>query len=79
MQTTGKRWKRRCAGMLALTLVALQAQAEPEDKTLRLYNWADYFAADTLARFTAETGIRVIYDVMAVSYTHLTLPTKRIV
>jgi len=60
MQTTGKRWKRRCAGMLALTLVALQAQAEPEDKTLRLYNWADYFAADTLARFTAETGIRVI-------------------
>lgn len=64
MQTTGKRWKRRCAGMLALTLVVLQAQAEPEDKTLRLYNWADYFAADTLARFTAETGIRVIYDVM---------------
>jgi putrescine transport system substrate-binding protein len=35
-----------------------------EEKTLRLYNWADYFAEDTLARFTAETGIKVIYDVM---------------
>jgi putrescine transport system substrate-binding protein len=31
---------------------------------LRLYNWADYFAEDTLKRFTAETGIPVIYDVM---------------
>src|SRR3982751_1955111 len=34
------------------------------EKTLRLYNWADYFAEDTLSRFTAETGIKVIYDVM---------------
>jgi len=64
MRTIGKRGKRHCAGVLALTLAALQAQADPEDKTLRLYNWADYFAADTLARFTAETGIKVIYDVM---------------
>lgn len=38
-------------------------------KTLRLYNWADYFAEDTLARFTAETGIKVIYDVMEGSET----------
>ena len=40
-----------------------------EEKTLRLYNWADYFAEDTLARFTAETGIQVIYDVMEGSET----------
>lgn len=40
------------------------ACALADDKTLRLYNWADYFAADTLAKFTAETGIQVIYDVM---------------
>ncbi|WP_409301272.1 extracellular solute-binding protein [Pseudomonas sp. KCJK8993] len=51
-------------GALALALMAAQVQAAPEEKTLRLYNWADYFAEDTLARFTAETGIKVIYDVM---------------
>ena len=47
-----------CTLMLTATCVAA------EDKTLKLYNWADYFAADTLATFTAETGIKVIYDVM---------------
>lgn len=36
---------------------------------LRLYNWADYFAPDTLAAFTRETGIRVVYDVMDSSET----------
>lgn len=36
---------------------------------LRLYNWADYFAPDTLSAFTRETGIRVIYDVMDSSET----------
>lgn len=50
---------------LSMTLPALHA----EEKTLRLYNWADYFAEDTLARFTAETGIKVIYDVMEGSET----------
>ena len=30
---------------------------------VRVYNWSDYIAEDTLEKFTAETGIRVIYDV----------------
>ncbi|WP_152205540.1 polyamine ABC transporter substrate-binding protein [Marinobacter changyiensis] len=30
---------------------------------VRVYNWSDYIAEDTLAKFTAETGIEVIYDV----------------
>ena len=47
-----------------LTLACAVSSLHAEDKTLRLYNWADYFAEDTLARFTAETGIKVIYDVM---------------
>lgn len=51
-----------CAIGLVLTCVMPSLHAE--DKTLRLYNWADYFAEDTLSRFTAETGIKVIYDVM---------------
>ena len=49
-------------GALALACAIPAAQAE--EKILRLYNWADYFAEDTLTRFTTETGIRVIYDVM---------------
>ena len=44
-------------------------QAQAAEKVLRLYNWADYFAEDTLANFTKETGIRVIYDVMEGSET----------
>lgn len=49
---------------LGLALGASMTSAQAEEKTLRLYNWADYFAEDTLSRFTAETGIKVIYDVM---------------
>jgi putrescine transport system substrate-binding protein len=48
----------------ALALCCVLPSLHAEEKTLRLYNWADYFAEDTLAKFTAETGIRVIYDVM---------------
>lgn len=51
--------------LLLATLALCCAQASAAgDKTLRLYNWADYFAEDTLANFTQETGIQVIYDVM---------------
>ncbi|RDB41765.1 polyamine ABC transporter substrate-binding protein [Halomonas sp. DQ26W] len=30
---------------------------------VRVYNWSDYIAPDTLEKFTEATGIRVIYDV----------------
>jgi len=54
-----------CLGLtLGLVLNPEQVQAQEQEKTLRLYNWADYFAENTLASFTAETGIKVIYDVM---------------
>nr|WP_314256929.1 polyamine ABC transporter substrate-binding protein [uncultured Devosia sp.] len=36
------------------------AQEEP---VLNVYNWSDYIAADTIANFEAETGIKVNYDV----------------
>ncbi|NBF05964.1 extracellular solute-binding protein [Pseudomonas sp. Fl5BN2] len=49
---------------LGLLLGGALPSAQAEEQTLRLYNWADYFAEDTLARFTAQTGIKVIYDVM---------------
>lgn len=55
---------KRLRGAIGLALICLIPSLHAEDKTLRLYNWADYFAEDTLSRFTAETGIKVIYDVM---------------
>ncbi|KAB0488761.1 putrescine transport system substrate-binding protein [Pseudomonas reinekei] len=60
MQVSHKRLLTALGFSLCCVLPSLHA----EEKTLRLYNWADYFADDTLSRFTAETGIKVIYDVM---------------
>ena len=54
---------------LGLGLGCSPFTVQAEDKVLRLYNWADYFAPDTLAAFTRETGIQVIYDVMDSSET----------
>lgn len=34
-----------------------------EEKVLFVYNWSDYIAEDTIARFEQETGIKVTYDV----------------
>mgnify|MGYP003542446322 FL=1 len=53
---------------LAFSLACSMTQAA-EQKTLKLFNWADYFAEDTIKNFTAETGIVVIYDVMDSSET----------
>jgi putrescine transport system substrate-binding protein len=33
------------------------------EKVLNIYNWSDYIAADTIANFEKETGIKVRYDV----------------
>ncbi len=46
-------------GALLLSSAAL-AQ---EEKVLNVYNWSDYIADDTIAKFEAETGIHVNYDV----------------
>lgn len=39
------------------------APAGAEDQRLNIYNWSDYIAEDTIAKFEAETGIQVTYDV----------------
>ncbi|QJQ98550.1 polyamine ABC transporter substrate-binding protein [Halomonas sp. PGE1] len=46
------------AAGLALGAAATQAAGE-----VRIYNWSDYIAPDTLEKFTEATGIEVIYDV----------------
>ncbi|MEO1120745.1 MAG: spermidine/putrescine ABC transporter substrate-binding protein PotF, partial [Pseudomonadota bacterium] len=30
-----------------------------QDKVVNVYNWSDYIAEDTIAKFEAETGIKV--------------------
>ncbi|MBL4646264.1 MAG: spermidine/putrescine ABC transporter substrate-binding protein PotF [Hyphomicrobiales bacterium] len=37
--------------------------AAAQDRTVNVYNWSDYIDEDILAEFTAETGIKVVYDV----------------
>ena len=36
--------------------------AGPLEPELRVFNWSDYIAAGTIARFERETGVRVTYD-----------------
>jgi putrescine transport system substrate-binding protein len=49
---------------LLITVLAASGAARAEDdKVLNIYNWSDYIADDTVARFEAETGIKVHYDV----------------
>ena len=43
------------------SLAALPALAQNNE--LHIYNWSDYIAEDTIAKFEAETGIDVTYDV----------------
>ena len=45
---------------LAALLLATPALAQ-EEPVVNVYNWTDYIAEDTIARFTAETGITVNY------------------
>ncbi|MEH6577930.1 MAG: polyamine ABC transporter substrate-binding protein [Amphritea sp.] len=44
----------------ALSSTAISANSA--EKTLHIYNWADYIAEDTIAKFEQKTGIKVVYD-----------------
>ncbi|QDF67249.1 polyamine ABC transporter substrate-binding protein [Shewanella sp. SNU WT4] len=49
---------------VALLITAMLAGTTAKaEEVVRMYNWSDYMAEDTLANFQKETGIRVIYDV----------------
>ncbi|MBK1664689.1 spermidine/putrescine ABC transporter substrate-binding protein PotF [Rhodospirillum rubrum] len=53
----------RALSGVAVALLIAGPAAAAEDKVLNVYNWSDYIAEDTLAKFQAETGIKVNYDV----------------
>ncbi|MGE8503172.1 MAG: polyamine ABC transporter substrate-binding protein [Pseudomonas sp.] len=49
------------AGLIAAAIGMSVAQAA--DRVVKVYNWSDYIAPDTIADFEKETGIKVVYDV----------------
>jgi putrescine transport system substrate-binding protein len=55
----------RSIGCRVLAVVAMlgAGAAIAEEPQLNVYNWSDYIAPDTIPKFTAETGIKVTYDV----------------
>ncbi len=52
-------------GILALATALMSAPMvnAGEEPRLAVYNWSDYIAPDTIAKFEAESGIKVTYDV----------------
>ncbi len=54
--------KKLLAAATLLCAAQLQGADQPAKK-LYFYNWSDYIAENTLANFTKQTGIEVIYDV----------------
>jgi putrescine transport system substrate-binding protein len=55
---------RKPLNIVAASALALTAStALAQDRVVNVYNWSDYIDESILADFTAETGIRVIYDV----------------
>ncbi len=49
--------------MIALGALLLATPALGQENVVNVYNWSDYIAEDTVAKFEAETGIKVNYDV----------------
>lgn len=60
MVTQRKKW---LSSVVAGLLMAASVTVSADEKTLHVYNWSDYIAPDTLAKFQKETGIKVVYDV----------------
>ena len=67
LSATPERQSASRRGLLALSLAVaaclLAVAPAPAGGNLVLYNWADYFPPDLLAKFEAETGISVVTEV----------------
>jgi putrescine transport system substrate-binding protein len=53
----------RTVTLVAAASFAIASAASAQDKVVNIYNWSDYIEPSILDAFTAETGIRVVYDV----------------
>ncbi|GAB7531029.1 polyamine ABC transporter substrate-binding protein [Pseudomonas sp. 3A(2025)] len=50
--------------LLALSMAGMMAaNAQAADQELHVYNWSDYIAPETIAKFEKASGIKVVYDV----------------
>ena len=49
--------------LIAVGFALIAGAAYAQDKVVNVYNWSDYIAEDTVAKFEAQTGIKVNYDV----------------
>ncbi|GAB2578029.1 polyamine ABC transporter substrate-binding protein [Nitrincola alkalisediminis] len=49
--------------VLAASVAVAMGATAVQAKEVRVYNWSDYIAEDTIEKFEAATGIKVIYDV----------------
>lgn len=49
--------------ILLLSLTSISCTNPADEKVVNVYNWSDYIDRNILQEFTAETGIKVIYDV----------------
>lgn len=49
--------------LAAAAFVTLPFAASAQDQVVNVYNWSDYVGEGVLDDFTAETGIKVVYDV----------------
>jgi len=47
----------------ALAVAAFASAAIAQERVVNVYNWSDYIDDSILQEFTAETGIKVVYDV----------------
>lgn len=54
--------KRAMFALVGVAFVAACGEKE-EEKVVNVYNWSDYIDEEILKEFTAETGIKVVYDV----------------
>ena len=49
--------------LIALAAFLAAVPAHAQENVVNVYNWSDYIAEDTVAKFEKETGIKVNYDV----------------
>ena len=52
-----------CFAFWVCLLVLIPFVAKSADRVVLVYNWTDYMDPYALQRLTAETGIKVVYDV----------------
>lgn len=54
--------KKFLLGLTAGAALLVSSQVWAQERVLRVTNWAEYIAEDTISNFEAEYGIKVIYD-----------------